>query len=352
MKKTPLHQEHIFKGAKMAEFAGYDMPIYYGLGILKEHLWTRENAGLFDVSHMGQAWLEGANAIAMLETITPSAFASLGINKAKYTVLLNENKCIIDDLIITKIADDRFFIVYNAGCKEKDEAFFRENLPADCTFTTLPNRALIALQGPAALEIATQTFPNAGLFEQPYMTFNKSTFAGEEVFISRLGYTGEDGFEISVPATVAPQLWNKILSNELAQPIGLGARDTLRLEMGYPLYGHDIDDKTTPIEADLTWVVAKAKRETFPAIRKKRVGFEILGRGVIREGSKVFVLDGNEIGVITSGGFGPTVGNSIAQGYVAPQFAEVGKDVEIELRGTKVAAKVASYIYVEAKTKK
>lgn len=352
MKQTPLHAEHINKSAKMAEFAGYNMPIYYDLGILKEHLWTRENAGLFDVSHMGQAWLEGASAIDMLEKITPSAFVTLGVNKAKYTVLLNDNKCIIDDLIITKITDDKFFIVYNAGCKEKDEAFFRTNLPADCKFTPLPDRALIALQGPAALEIATQNFPAAGLFQQPYMSFNKSTFEGHEVYISRLGYTGEDGFEISVPAAVAPQLWRKILSNELAQPIGLGARDTLRLEMGYPLYGHDIDDQTTPIEADLTWVVAKTLREDFAPIRKKRVGFNILGRGVIREGAKVFTLDGKEIGVITSGGFGPTVGNSIAQGYVAPDFTAFGTDVEIELRGARVPAKIASYVYVEAKTKK
>jgi len=184
------------------------------------------------------------------------------------------------------------------------------------------------------------------------MTFNQSTFEGEEVFISRLGYTGEDGFEISVPNSVTEKLWNKLLKNGLAQPIGLGARDTLRLEMGYPLYGHDIDDKTTPIEADLTWVTAKARRESFPAPTKKRVGFEVLGRGVIREGAPVFSVDGKEIGVITSGGFGPTVGNSIAQGYVAPDFAIEGTDVEIELRGTKIPAKIRSYIYVAAKTKK
>jgi aminomethyltransferase len=352
MNKTALNDAHIAANAKMVEFAGYSMPIYYGLGILKEHMWTRENAGLFDVSHMGQALLEGADAIAMLEKITPSNFVSLALNKAKYTVLLNDNKCIIDDLIITKLAEDKFFIVYNAGCKDKDEAFFNANLPANCKFTPLRDRSLIAIQGPAAVEIATIVFPAANLFEQGYMTFNKSSFAGQEVFISRLGYTGEDGFEISVPNSVAVQLWEALLKNQLAQPIGLGARDTLRLEMGYPLYGHDIDEKTTPIEADLTWVVAKANRDNFPAPTKKRVGFEILGRGVIREGAKVFALDGKEIGVITSGGFGPTVGNSIAQGYVAPEFATIGTEVEIELRGSKVPAKICSYTYVAAKTKK
>ena len=172
------------------------------------------------------------------------------------------------------------------------------------------------------------------------------------VFVSRLGYTGEDGFEISVPNSVAPQLWDSLLKNGLAQPVGLGARDTLRLEMGYPLYGHDIDEQTTPIEADLTWVVAKSRRESFPAITKKRVGFEVLGRGVVREGAQVFALDGKEIGVITSGGFGPTIGNTIAQGYVAPEYAAFNTDVEIELRGTKIPAKTRSYTYVDAKTKK
>lgn len=352
LKKTALHNKHVMSGAKMVGFAGYAMPINYGLGILKEHMWTRENSGMFDVSHMGQALLEGEDALKVLETITPSNFEKLAVNKAKYTVLLNDNKCIIDDLIITKLSETKFFIVYNAGCKEKDEAFFRANLTANCAFTTMPDHALIAIQGPAALEIATKVFPKGELYSQEYMTLSKASFSGNTVFISRLGYTGEDGFEISVPNSAAVELWESLLANGLAQPIGLGARDTLRLEMGYPLYGHDIDEETTPIEADLTWVVAKAKRDTFPAITKKRVGFEFTGRGVVREGAEVYSPDGKKIGTITSGGFGPSVGNSVAQGYVTPEFAEEGTEVEVELRGSKLPAKIRSYTYIEAKTKK
>jgi aminomethyltransferase len=352
MKKTILYDKHIQAGAKMVEFAGYEMPIYYGLGILKEHMWTRENAGLFDVSHMGQALLEGADATKLLEKITPSNFTTLALNKAKYTVLLNDKKCIIDDLIITKLTPEKFFIVYNAGCKGKDEAFIRANLGENCTLTTMPEHSLIAIQGPAALEIATKTLPKAELYKQEYMTLNKAAFAGTTVFISRLGYTGEDGFEISVPNSAAPELWDTLLKNGLAQPVGLGARDTLRLEMGYPLYGHDIDEETTPVEADLTLVIAKDRRESFPRATKMRVGFEILGRGVIREGAGVFSLDGAKIGVITSGGFGPSVGNSIAQGYVDPEFAKYGTGVEIELRGSRVPATIQSYTYMKAKTKK
>jgi len=352
MKQTALNTLHKELGGKMVEFAGYEMPVQYTEGIKSEHLWVRSHAGLFDVSHMGQAMLEGEGAIELLEKITPSPFSKTPLNKAKYTVLLNSNGGIIDDLIITKLADDKFFLVYNAGCKEKDEKFIQDNLPASLTFTPLRERSLIAIQGSKAEAILSpaSTSPLVGGTEggQEYMTIK---FAGD-VFISRLGYTGEDGFEISIPSEKAAEYCKELLKNPDLKPIGLGARDSLRLEMGYPLYGHDIDDNTTPLEANLQWVVAKDKRENFPTPQKMRVGIEIMDKAIAREGTKIFALDGSEIGVITSGGYSPTLEKPIAQGYVKTSFAEAGTEVEVELRGRKIKAKTHKLNFIEPRTKK
>lgn len=348
MKTTPLNNLHKELGAKLVEFAGYEMPIQYSDGIMTEHNWTRENAGLFDVSHMGQAMLEGDGALAFVESITPTPFTKTPLNKAKYTVLLNDNNGIIDDLIITKLADDKFFFVYNAGCRAKDEAHIESKLPSNLTFTKFPDRALIALQGKDSANILTGIFPDADFANQEYMSFQQV----DNIFVSRLGYTGEDGFEISVPKDEAESLSKKILANDNAKPIGLGARDSLRLEMGYPLYGHDINDDTTPLNANLQWVVAKAKRESFQSPDRLRVGVEILDKGIAREGAKIFSVDGDEIGVITSGGFSPTLQKAIAQGYVKSEYSENGTDILIDLRGRKIAAKTHELNFIEPKTHK
>ena len=346
MKKTALYDSHLKYGAKIVEFAGYQMPVQYADGILKEHNQVRESAGLFDVSHMGQAFITGAGALEFASTITPTDYLTAGTNQAKYSVLTNKNGGIIDDLIITKLTDDKLFVVYNAGCKEKDEAHIASVLPANLKFEPLRERSLIALQGQKAEAVLGKVL-NHDFSNQGYMTFQQVG----DLFVSRLGYTGEDGFEISVPNEKAADLWDKILENPEVKPIGLGARDSLRLEMGYPLYGHDLNDEITPIEASLTWVVAKPNREKFPAPTRKRVGVEILDRGIVREGVEIFSLDGKKIGVVTSGGFSPTLQKPISQGYVEPDFAKVGTDVNLELRGRRIPAKIAPITFVQPKTK-
>ncbi len=354
MRKTELYDEHVDLGGKMIEFAGYQMPIQYPEGIMKEHNWVRESAGLFDVSHMGQAILEGANAIEFLEEITPSSFSGTPNKKSKYTVFLNENGGIVDDLIVTKLADDKFFLVYNAGCKQKDETFVRKKLAESLTFRPLMDRALIALQG-AASEIVLDKVLNlgekGGFGSQEYMTLQEVQFEGGDLFVSRLGYTGEDGFEISIDGGSAAKLWKAILAHEEVKPIGLGARDSLRLEMGYPLYGHDLDDETNPMEAGLGWVVAKANKIKYENPKRRRVGVELIGKGIIRERVKIFAIDGSEIGVITSGGFSPTLQKTIAQGYVRTEFSALGTKVNVELRGKLLEAKICSYAFVKPRTK-
>lgn len=344
MKKTALYDNHLKLGAKIVEFAGYAMPIQYE-GIKSEHLFVRSEAGLFDVSHMGQAILEGAGSTELVEKLTPSSFANLSHGKAKYTVLLNDDDGIIDDLIITRLEDEKYFLVYNAGCKTKDEDHIKSKLFGQ-NFTILNDKSLIALQGQKAEDILQKIFPDANLTNQEYM----STQILDDIFISRLGYTGEDGFEISIPSEKAPKLWDDIISAG-AKPIGLGARDSLRLEVGYPLYGHDIDDETTPIEANLFWIMPKDKRSNFRK-EKLRVSVEITDKGIPREGAKIFSIDGSEIGVITSGGFSPSLNKSIAQGYVPLEFAESGTELKVELRGKMLNAKTTKLNFIEPKTKK
>lgn len=259
MKVTALNETHRAQGAKMVEFAGYDMPVQYPDGMLKEHEWTRSgNVGIFDVSHMGQFIAEGAEVVKFLSHITPTDFSLSSPKLAKYTVLTNPEGGIIDDLIITKMTDTKFFIVLNAGCKEKDSAWIRKNLPAGIKFDELSDRALIAVQGGKAEKVLNGMLDSGDLAGLPYMNLGVYKLkSGEEIFISRTGYTGEDGFEVSIKNSAAPKFWLDLSAQNEVKPIGLGARDSLRLEMGYPLYGHDLDDTTSPIEAALGWVVSK-----------------------------------------------------------------------------------------------
>jgi aminomethyltransferase len=362
MKKTALNETHRAQGAKMVEFAGYDMPVQYADGMLKEHEWTRSgNVGIFDVSHMGQFIAEGADVVKFLSTITPTDFSLSTPALAKYTVLTNPEGGIIDDLIITKLTDTKFFIVLNAGCKEKDEAWIRKNLPAGINFTALNDRALIAIQGVKAEEVLNRLLASGNLATLPYM--NLGTYklkSGEEVFISRTGYTGEDGFEVSIKDSAVAKFWLDLSAQSEVKPIGLGARDSLRLEMGYPLYGHDLDDTTSPIEAGLGWVVSKTNtgfigsqrvlKEKLEGVKRKRIGVKLTDRGIAREGCEVR-KNGQKIGVLSSGGFSPNLKTSIGQGYFDTSLAKVGDEVAVVVRDREIAAVLTSPVFVEARTK-
>jgi len=358
--KTPLYQQHVSLNAKLAPFAGYDMPIQYPSGVMKEHEWTRSHAGLFDVSHMGQAIVTGEKAAEFFSHITPSSFLKTPHMRAKYTVLTNDKGGIIDDLIITRMTDNKFFVVFNAGRKDVDIAWMKKNLPAGVTFDFLAEHALIALQGPEAEAVLSAEIPDADLAMLPYMTLKEASWKGTSVFVSRLGYTGEDGFEISIPGSKAAAFWSTLLRNPSVLPIGLAARDSLRLEMGYPLYGHDLNEDITPVEAALGWVITKThdgyigSSKVVPQLAsgttQKRVGIKLTESGIAREAAPIYV--GTEkIGTLTSGGFSPSLKVAIGQGYVKSEYANVGQKVEVEVRGKKLAAVIEGLSFVTAKTK-
>lgn len=367
MKKTALNQTHIDQSGQMVEFAGYNMPVQYQDGMLKEHEWVRSgNVGLFDVSHMGQIILEGPGLEEFFSYITPSSFLNAKDNGAKYTVLTNEKGGIIDDLIITKINDNKFFVVINAGCKEKDIAWIESKLPQNVTLTRLDDRSLIAVQGQKAEEILQKQIDGDDLANLPYMNIGFYQLKnGADIFISRTGYTGEDGFEVSIKNDQAADFWLDLCKNEFVKPIGLGARDSLRLEMGYPLYGHDLDENTTPIEATLGWVVSKTNDKFIGSdiileqkanqknggISKKRVGIKLLEKGIAREGCDIFNQDGQKIGTLTSGGFSPDLKVSIGQAYLDINYAKIDQEVLVAVRKKQLKAIVHSPTFVKAKTK-
>lgn len=337
----------------MGGFAGYDMPLYYDLGVKKEHEWVREKAGLFDVSHMGQISIKGKGAQDFLQTITPSSFEKLGINRTKYTVLTNEQGGIIDDLMITKTGEDEFHSVINAGCKDKDIEWIKSQLPENLELTYYDDWALIAIQGPKAEQVIKDVM-GKNLSDVPYMGL---WYEDYKMFISRLGYTGEDGFEISVPNESAEELWEKLVAHDDVAPIGLAARDSLRLEMGYCLYGHDIDATTTPLEADLGWIMGKNNNsyigaENVDTPKRKRVGVKLTGKGVAREGSELRNENDKVIGTLTSGGFSPTLDYSIGQGYVPTEYAQAGTKILVSVRGRNIEAEIANMPFVPAKTKR
>lgn len=353
MKQTPLHAEHLSLSAKMGEFAGYDMPLYYKDGVMQEHLWTRTQAGLFDVSHMGQVILRGAGTFPLLEYLTPSSYKALQVGAAKYTVLMNEAGGIIDDLIVTRLNDTDALLVLNAGCKDKDIDWITRYLPEDVTLEYLTARALLALQGPVA-EAVLRDVLKIDLADLPYMHMR---VAGD-LWISRLGYTGEDGFEVSVPASRAVSLWRALLQDARVKPIGLAARDTLRLEMQYCLYGHEIDAETSPLEADLAWIMRKGDPVCIGAdalrtanIARVRIGIRLLDRGVAREGAVIVDSTGRAIGALTSGSFSPSLQCAIGMGYVPPALATHGQRIGVVVRDTTIPAEIVRGAFMPAKTK-
>lgn len=357
MKTTPLHARHLELKAKMAEFAGYDMPIQYEAGVLAEHNWTREHCGVFDVSHMGQIWIEGAGAAGFLEWLTPSAISKLKPNVAKYTVLTNEQGGIIDDLIVTRLSESKFFAVINAGCKDKDIGWLQQNLPDGVELTHHQDRALIAVQGPMAEKVLREALDidTADLGYMRYMEF-------DPCWISRLGYTGEDGFEISMPQDHAATAWEKLLQHSDAKPVGLAARDSLRLEMGYPLYGHDIDAETSPVEADIVWVMGKDQTgyvgydKIAPHLQsgppRRRLGFKLTGKGIAREGAEIYTKSGQKLGDVTSGGFSPTLNEAIGQGYIDTKLGKIGDEILVRVRGRDIEGVIAPLPFVQPKTKR
>ena len=346
----PLDAWHRRHDARMVPFAGYHMPIQYE-GIVAEHLWTRSSAGLFDVSHMGQLLLSGEGVAAELETLLPSDIVGLARDKVRYSLLLDENAGILDDLMVTA-HDDAYYLVVNGATKHDDIAHLREHLSDAVTINHLDGRALLALQGPLAVAALARVVPGVeALFFMEARRFG-------DLWISRSGYTGEDGFEISVPADAAAELAEALVAQPEVRPIGLGARDSLRLEAGLPLYGHDLDCGADPVAAGLTFAIQKRRRENggFPGASivqrqlrdgpdVRRVGLRVAGRLPAREGAEVFA-DGAHVGRVTSGGFSPTLQMPIAMGYVARAHADEGTNLDIEVRGKRLSVTVVAMPFV------
>jgi aminomethyltransferase len=366
LKRTPLFALHRSLGAKIVPFAGYEMPVQYKDGILKEHLHTREKAGLFDVSHMGQARLRArrggaeahAEAAGAIETLVPGEIGRLKKSAMRYSVLLNDAGGVLDDLMITRtVRDGELFLVVNAACKARDFSHLSERLKGRADLDILADRALLALQGPRAAAVIDGLFPGAA--RQPFMTMEERAWSGAPVFLSRCGYTGEDGFEISIAADRAEDLAGALLAHPDVAPIGLGARDSLRLEAGLCLYGHDLDETTSPVEANIAFVIGKRRREDggFPGAarilreldegpRRRRVGLKPDGRAPAREGAEIADAEGSRVGIVTSGGFGPSVNGPIAMGYVDAAHAAAGTRVQLIVRGNPLPAAVVDLPFV------
>ncbi len=362
LKKTPLFDLHNELGARMVPFAGYEMPVQYPLGVKKEHIHTREKAGLFDVSHMGQVKLHGANAAKALEALVPVDIIDLPVGKQRYALFTNEQGGVMDDLMVTNHGD-YIYVVVNAACKEQDIAHMRANLGDDVELEEMDDAALVALQGPAAAAVMARFAPETA--DMVFMDARAVNVDGVECLVSRSGYTGEDGFEISIPSAEAERICRLFLNESEVEAIGLGARDSLRLEAGLCLYGHDIDTTTTPLEASLIWAISKVRRADgeraggFPGAdiilgqiankdwTRKRVGLVAEGRAPIREGAELFDADGNKIGVVTSGTFGPTAEKPVAMGYVATEFSALETQVFASVRGKQLPMTVAKMPLVE-----
>lgn len=356
----PLDGWHRARAARMAPFAGYWMPIQYE-GIVAEHQWTREHAGLFDVSHMGQLTVSGAGAAEALETLVPGAIAGLRPGRVRYTLLLNEDGGILDDLMVTNVTghdgEPAYYLVVNGATKWDDIAHLREHLPDEVTLTHLDEQALLALQGPAAAAVLDRVLPGIAR-ELVFMQSAERTCGDWPLRVTRSGYTGEDGFEISAPAEYAEALTERLCAEREVRPAGLGARDSLRLEAGLPLYGHDMDETVDPVTADLTFALTKKRREEGgwlghapvaellakgPA--QRRVGLAIEGRLPAREGAEVFA-GAAKVGRVTSGGFSPTLGHPIAMAIVDAAHTAEGASLEVEVRGKRLSARVAALPFV------
>ncbi len=346
--RVPLDALHRRLGARMVPFAGYDMPLQYPAGIVAEHLHTREKAGLFDVSHMGQAILAGAGAARLLETLTPADLMELAPERTRYTQLLDDSGGILDDLMVTQLPgrDERLFLVVNAATKRQDFALIAGKLP-QLALHVQGARAMLALQGPRAIDALKGLIP--GVEELSFMDWRAFDYDGAGIYVTRSGYTGEDGFELSLPAIIAEGFALRLLDHPDVAPIGLGARDSLRLEAGLCLYGHDIDATTDPVEAGLVFSIGKRRRDEggfpgFARIRaaldhgpaRLRVGLAPQGKAPVREGAPIRASDGRRVGRVTSGGFSPSLGRPIAMGYVERALAEPGTSLTTELRGKPV----------------
>ena len=359
LERTPLHALHLRLGARMAAFAGYDMPIQYPTGVLAEHLHTREKCGLFDVSHMGQAILEGPNAAVRLETLVPGDIVGLAEGRTRYTQFLADDGGILDDLMVTRLpgSPERLFIVCNAAMKAQDFALMRAKLP-DLTLDVFEDKALIAVQGPLAVEVVEGLIP--GVQSMVFMQGREFEWRDSPIFVTRSGYTGEDGYEISLPASQAEAFAERLLSHPACKPIGLGARDSLRLEAGLCLYGHDIDPTTDPIEGALQWSIGKRRREGggFPgaariqkALRdgpaRVRIGLVLDGKQPAREGAEIATPDGKVVGKVTSGGPAPSLGGKpVAMGYVAREFSATGTELAALVRGKALPGRVTKTPFV------
>jgi aminomethyltransferase len=367
LKRTPLHALHVARGGKMVPFAGYDMPVQYATGVMKEHLHTRAGAGLFDVSHMGQIALhaksgKAEDAATALERLVPQDILAVAPGRQRYAQFTNGAGGILDDLMVANFGR-HLFLVVNAACKALDEAHLRAHLSNTCIIEPLPDRALIALQGPKAVTVLARFCADVSAMR--FMDAGPHRIDGIDCFVSRSGYTGEDGFEISVPADRAEALATALLDNSDVLPIGLGARDSLRLEAGLCLYGHDIDTTTTPVEAALQWSVQKSRRNGgahaggFPGAKlilqqlengapRRRVGLKPEGRAPVREGAPLFADESSDeqIGKITSGGFGPSIGAPVAMGYLPTPQATDGGTVFAELRGQRLPLRITAMPFV------
>ncbi|NYZ14296.1 glycine cleavage system aminomethyltransferase GcvT [Azospirillum sp. RWY-5-1] len=356
LKTTPLHGLHLELKARMVPFAGYDMPVQYPMGIMKEHQHTRARAGLFDVSHMGQVRLFGDDPAAALESLVPGDIRGLKPGRMRYTLFTNEAGGILDDLMVTN-ADGHLFLVVNAARKEHDIAHLTERLKGRAEVEPLPDAALMAIQGPEAAAVLARFIPEAATMA--FMSYLPATFDGIPVIVTRSGYTGEDGYEISCASADADPIARRLLAEEEVEAIGLGARDSLRLEAGLCLYGHDIDETTTPVEAALEWALSKRRRQEggFPGADtilkqlaegapRRRVGIRPDGRAPAREHTEITDAAGRRIGEVTSGGFGPTANAPVAMGYVETASAAADTPLQLMVRGKPLAARVAAMPFV------
>lgn len=376
--KTPLYDLHVALGARMVPFAGYAMPVQYPSGLVAEHHHTRNHAGLFDVSHMGQLRLKGQDAAAALETLMPVDVIDLAVGKQRYGLLTNEAGGIIDDLMFFKVAEDEIFVIVNGACKAGDIAHIQQHIGNRCQIITMPTHGLLALQGPQAVAVMARlaTSPTQSIEKLVFMTGGRFTIAGADCFVTRSGYTGEDGFEISVSAEQTEMLAKALLAEPEVKPVGLGARNSLRLEAGLCLYGQDIDATTNPVEAGLGWAMQKVRRaegaraggyigatniiaeqaiNTTAGVQndpknskspRKRVGLVALDRVPVREHTELQDASGKRIGEVTSGLLAPTIDKPIAMGYVSAEFAAVGTRINAIVRGKVVAMEVAAMPFV------
>ena len=366
LKTTPLNALHLELGARMVPFAGYSMPVQYPAGLMTEHRHTRTAAGLFDVSHMGQLRLTGADAAAAFETLIPVDVIGLAVGKQRYGLLLNDEGGILDDLMFFKESDDSLFVIVNGACKAADIAHITARIGQRCTVQPLPDRALLALQGPQAANVMARLAP--GIEQLVFMTGGNYSIAGTDCFVTRSGYTGEDGFEISVPAAQAEALARALLAQPEVAPIGLGARNSLRLEAGLCLYGNDLDTSTTPSEAGLNWAIQKVRRTGgaraggFPGadkvlaqiddptlLTRKRVGLIATERVPVREPAVLENMDGQQVGQVSSGLLSPTLNQPIAMAYVSPDYAAPGTQLFAMVRGKPVPMQVSAMPFIPAR---